>query len=101
MNILFLCFEYSGDRDPCSQCIHQLRWALYEQGVKTDVLTYAWSGEKEQPVADEYGMVYPTRTWYRYARVKRMPDGKIQMSLVQWAKVAAARGAAMLLEGRH
>lgn len=101
MNILFLCFEYSGDRDPCSQCIHQLRWALYEQGVKTDVLTYAWSGEKEQPVADEYGMVYPTRTWYRYARVKRMPDGKIQMSLVQWAKVAAARGAAMLLEGKH
>ena len=65
------------------------------------MLTYAWSGEKEQPVADEYGMVYPTRTWYRYARVKRMPDGKIQMSPVQWAKVAAARGAAMLLEGRH
>ncbi|MFR1794983.1 MAG: hypothetical protein ACLSWR_00435 [Ruthenibacterium sp.] len=101
MNILFLCFEYCGDRDPCSQCIHQLRRALYEQGVKTEVLTYAWNGEKEQPVADEYGMIYPTRTWYRYARVKRMPDGKIQMSPVQWAKVAAARGVAMLLEGSH
>ena len=101
MNILFLCFEYCGDRDPCSQCIHQLRRALYEQGVKTDVLTYAWNGEKEQPVADEYGMLYPTRTWYRYARVKRMPDGKIQMSPVQWSKVAAARGVAVLLEGSH
>ena len=101
MNILFLCFEYCGDRDPCSQCIHQLRRALYEQGVKTDVLTYAWNGEKEQPVADEYGMLYPTRTWYRYARVKRMPDGKIQMSPVQGSKVAAARGVAVLLEGSH
>ena len=101
MKLLFVCFEYCGERDPCSQCIHQLRSALHADGIKSDVLTYVWKNEKEQPLRDEWGIVYPVYTWYRYARVKRTADGKICMSPLQWCQVAAARGTAMLLEGRH
>lgn len=99
--MLFVCFEYCADKDPGAQCIHQLRAALYVTGVKSDVITYAWKGEKEQPLPDEYGTVYPVRTWYRHARVKRRADGTIHMSPVQWIRVATARGAAVLLEGRY
>ncbi len=101
MRIVFICFEYCGDRDPCSQCVHQLREALYEQEIRTDVLTYAWQGESEHSIPDEYGTIYPIRTWYRYARVKRTANGTIRMSPAQWACVAAARGLATLLEGRY
>ena len=100
MKILFVCFEYCGDKDPGAQCIHQLRSALYATGAKSDVITYAWKGEKEQPLPDQYGTVYPVRTWYRHARVKRTADGTIHMSPVQWVRVAVTRGAAMLLDGR-
>lgn len=101
MKIAFVCFEYCGARDAGSQCIDQLRSALYRQGLKSDVLTYVWDSEKETPVQDEFGTVYPTHTWYRYARVKRTANGTIRMSPAQWACVAAARGLATLLEGPH
>lgn len=100
MKILFICFEYCGERDAGSQCIHQLRGSLCGQGTKSDVLTYVWGKETEAPIQDEFGVVYPIRTWYRYARVKRAANGTIRMSPAQWARVAAARGLAMLLEGR-
>lgn len=101
MKILFICFEYCGERDAGSQCIHQLRGSLCGQGTKSDVLTYVWGKETEAPIQDEFGVVYPIRTWYRYARVKRTANGTIRMSPAQWACVAAARGLAMLLEGRY
>ena len=101
MKIAFVCFEYCGARDAGSQCIDQLRSALYRQGLKSDVLTYIWDDGKETSVQDEFGTVYPTRTWYRYARVKRAANGTIRMSPAQWARVAAARGLAALLEGRY
>lgn len=100
MKVLFLCFEFCGNRDPVSQCVQNLRCALYAQGVGSDVLTYAWAGEKEKECTDKYGTIFLADTWYRYARMKRNAEGTISMSPAQWMRAAAARGYSILREGR-
>ena len=101
MKLLFICFEYNGNKDAGSSCIHQLRMALDEQGIPSDVLTYAWNGETYPSAQDDCGTIFLAPTWYRHARMKRAANGQIQMSAAEWLRAALARGYAMLREGRH
>lgn len=100
MKFLFVCFEYCGDADVCSQCVKRLRAELQRQGVASDVLTYDWSGNETAKTEDKLGTTYTAKTWYRHARLTRDSQGRIRMSPVRWAKVLGTRGYAMLTEGK-
>lgn len=100
MKILFICYEYYGKRDAGSQCIHNLRGELYQHDVQSDVLTYDWTGDAPQEIADETGIIYTAKTWYRHARLTRNAAGQLKMSVVQWAKVIISRGFAIITEGK-
>lgn len=100
MRLLFVCFEYLGDRDACSLCIEKLRRELLKRDISSDVLSYDWQGGLPPVSRDDCGSVYLAPTWYRYARMQRRSDGSIAMSPLQWGMAAAARGISILLEGK-
>lgn len=100
MKILFVCYEYCGNRDAGSQCIHELRGELHKRHIQSDVLTYDWTGHEQSEQTDAFGSIYAAKTWYRFSRVQRNTNGRVSMSLRQWMRVIVARLAAMLLEGK-
>lgn len=100
MRLLFICFEYSGEMDPCSRCIQKLRSEIFKHGVSSDVLTYNWCGELIEETLDTYGTIYLANTWYHKARITRNAQGRIHMNLLQLAQVALVRGLSVLLDGK-
>lgn len=101
MKLLFVCSEYYGNRDPAARCIECLRTELKKNNVQSDVLTYAWEGEREKCVSDALGKTFLASTWYRFSRLKRGANGKIQMSLSKLFLAALTRLFAFAVEGKH
>lgn len=101
MKLLFVCSEYYGSRDPAARCIEYLRTELKKNNVQSDVLTYAWKGEQESSVEDELGRIFLAQTWYRFSRLKRGANGKIQMSLSKLFLAVLTRLFAFALEGKY
>lgn len=101
MKLLFVCSEYYGSRDPAARCIEYLRTELKKNNVQSDVLTYAWRGEREKCVPDELGKTFLASTWYRFSRLKRGANGKIQMPLSKLFLAALTRLFAFAVEGKH
>lgn len=87
--------------DAGSRCVFRLRRQLHVMGIESDVLTYNWGNESRREWPDEYGTVWLADSWYRHARVRRRPSGKVSMSLLGWAGVILSRGMATLLGGRN